>query len=214
MGDGVLGFGSSLVGALDEEERGHGAGLAFGVGRSGTQLEAAFLGSTPSSRRNAAPSLTTVVGESAPTRSCSTRSSTIPFGGRPNVTKASYGSRTTAASTPPPPPKSSSSTWSSKERTSRRRRGSTGRRLLVTRNPCATTRSPTPSASGLNQIHERRYMLWWSPAISGANVSVGSQVQSNLTGIVMHGRIPNFKISLIRISDYTRLWRRCTRASS
>lgn len=91
--------------------------------------------------------------------------------------------------------------------------------------------------SGLNQIPNRRFTLWWSPTINRANVSVigrngngklkqgfsllncilrtrvsqsllssvshqvyvGFQVQLDLTGIFMHGKIPTLKISLIQI---------------
>ncbi|CAH2079062.1 unnamed protein product [Thlaspi arvense] len=53
--------------------------------------------------------------------------------------------------------------------------------------------------SGLNQIPNRRFTLWWSPTINRANVYVGFQVQLDLTGIFMHGKIPSLKISLIQI---------------
>ena len=49
--------------------------------------------------------------------------------------------------------------------------------------------------SGLNQIPNRRFTLWWSPTINRANVYVGFQVQLDLTGIFMHGKIPTLKIS-------------------
>jgi pre-mRNA-processing factor 8 len=51
----------------------------------------------------------------------------------------------------------------------------------------------------LNQIPNRRFTLWWSPTINRANVYVGFQVQLDLTGIFMHGKIPTLKISLIQI---------------
>lgn len=53
--------------------------------------------------------------------------------------------------------------------------------------------------SGLNQIPNRRFTLWWSPTINRANVYVGFQVQLDLTGIFMHGKLPTLKISLIQI---------------
>ncbi|KAG6384530.1 hypothetical protein SASPL_155664 [Salvia splendens] len=53
--------------------------------------------------------------------------------------------------------------------------------------------------SGLNQIPNRRFTLWWSPTINRATVYVGFQVQLDLTGIFMHGKIPTLKISLIQI---------------
>ena len=53
--------------------------------------------------------------------------------------------------------------------------------------------------SGLNQIPNRRFTMWWSPTINRANVYVGFQVQLDLTGIFMHGKIPTLKISLIQI---------------
>ena len=43
--------------------------------------------------------------------------------------------------------------------------------------------------SGLNQIPNRRFTLWWSPTINRANVYVGFQVQLDLTGIFMHGKV-------------------------
>jgi pre-mRNA-processing factor 8 len=42
--------------------------------------------------------------------------------------------------------------------------------------------------SGLNQIPNRRFTLWWSPTINRANVYVGFQVQLDLTGIFMYGQ--------------------------
>lgn len=53
--------------------------------------------------------------------------------------------------------------------------------------------------AGLNQIPNRRFTLWWSPTINRANVYIGFQVQLDLTGIFMHGKIPTLKISLIQI---------------
>lgn len=53
--------------------------------------------------------------------------------------------------------------------------------------------------SGLNQIPNRRFTLWWSPTINRADVYIGYQVQLDLTGILMHGKIPTLKISLIQI---------------
>ncbi|KYQ89964.1 hypothetical protein DLAC_08534 [Tieghemostelium lacteum] len=53
--------------------------------------------------------------------------------------------------------------------------------------------------SGLNQIPNRRFTLWWSPTINRKNVYIGFQVQLDLTGIFMHGKIPTLKISLIQI---------------
>lgn len=52
---------------------------------------------------------------------------------------------------------------------------------------------------GLSQIPNRRFTLWWSPTINRADVYVGFQVQLDLTGIFMHGKIPSLKISLIQI---------------
>ncbi|RMD40342.1 hypothetical protein DV735_g4776, partial [Chaetothyriales sp. CBS 134920] len=53
--------------------------------------------------------------------------------------------------------------------------------------------------SGLNQIPNRRFTLWWSSTINRANIYVGFQVQLDLTGIFLHGKIPTLKISLIQI---------------
>lgn len=51
----------------------------------------------------------------------------------------------------------------------------------------------------MNQIPNRRFTLWWSPTINRADVYVGFVVQLDLTGIMMHGKIPTLKISLIQI---------------
>ena len=53
--------------------------------------------------------------------------------------------------------------------------------------------------SGLNQIPNRRFTLWWSPTINRSSVYIGFQVQLDLTGIFMHGKIPTLKISLIQV---------------
>lgn len=53
--------------------------------------------------------------------------------------------------------------------------------------------------SGLNQIPNRRFTLWWSPTLNRANIYVGFQVQLDLTGIFMHGKLPVLKISYIQI---------------
>lgn len=53
--------------------------------------------------------------------------------------------------------------------------------------------------SGLNQIPNRRFALWWAPTINRANVYIGFQVQLDLTGIFMHGKIPTLKISIVQI---------------
>ena len=53
--------------------------------------------------------------------------------------------------------------------------------------------------SGLNQIPNRRFTLWWSPTINRSNVYIGFQVQLDLTGVFMKGKIPTLKISLIQI---------------
>jgi pre-mRNA-processing factor 8 len=53
--------------------------------------------------------------------------------------------------------------------------------------------------TGLSQIPNRRFTLWWSPTINRSNVYVGYQVQLDLTGIFMHGKIPTLKISLIQM---------------
>ena len=53
--------------------------------------------------------------------------------------------------------------------------------------------------SGLSQIPNRRFTLWWSPTINRANVYVGFLVQLDLTGVFLHGKIPTLKISFIQI---------------
>jgi len=61
--------------------------------------------------------------------------------------------------------------------------------------------------SGLNQIPNRRFTLWWSPTINRANIYIGFQVQLDLTGIFMHGKIPTLKVSLIQIFR-SHLWQK------
>ncbi|KAI0017359.1 pre-mRNA processing splicing factor 8 [Xylariomycetidae sp. FL0641] len=67
--------------------------------------------------------------------------------------------------------------------------------------------------SGLNQIPNRRFTLWWSPTINRANVYVGFQVQLDLTGIFLHGKIPTLKISLIQIFR-AHLWQKIHEATT
>ncbi|OHT05186.1 Pre-mRNA-processing-splicing factor 8 [Tritrichomonas foetus] len=52
---------------------------------------------------------------------------------------------------------------------------------------------------GLSQVPNRRFTMWWSPTINRANVYIGFQVQLDLTGIFMHGKIPTLKISMIQL---------------
>ncbi|CAO1613068.1 unnamed protein product [Sympodiomycopsis kandeliae] len=53
--------------------------------------------------------------------------------------------------------------------------------------------------SGLSQVSNRRFALWFSPTLNRANVYVGFQVQLDLTGIFMHGKLPTLKISYIQL---------------
>ncbi|CEG78398.1 Putative U5 snRNP spliceosome subunit [Rhizopus microsporus] len=55
--------------------------------------------------------------------------------------------------------------------------------------------------SGLNQIPNRRFTLWWSPTINRANVYVGFQVQLDLTGIFMHVHLLDFPNIVIKGSE-------------
>lgn len=52
---------------------------------------------------------------------------------------------------------------------------------------------------GMSQIPNRRFILWWSPTINRGNVYVGYQVQLELTGIFMHGKLPTLKVSFVQI---------------
>ena len=52
---------------------------------------------------------------------------------------------------------------------------------------------------GLSQIPNRRFALWWTPTINRANVYIGFQVQLDLTGVFMHGKLPLLKVSLVQI---------------
>lgn len=60
---------------------------------------------------------------------------------------------------------------------------------------------------GLNQVPNRRFILWWSPTINRGNVYVGYQVQLELTGIFMHGKLPTLKVSFVQIFR-GHLWRK------
>lgn len=53
--------------------------------------------------------------------------------------------------------------------------------------------------SRLNKISNRRFTLWKGPTFNRSDVYVGFQVQLYLTGCLMHGRLPDMKISLIQI---------------
>ncbi|CAO1618338.1 unnamed protein product [Jaminaea pallidilutea] len=53
--------------------------------------------------------------------------------------------------------------------------------------------------SGLSQVPNRRFTLWWSPTLNRANVYVGFQVQLDLTGIFMHGKLSVLKVSYIQL---------------
>ncbi|KAI9476840.1 NUC071 domain-containing protein [Coemansia mojavensis] len=56
--------------------------------------------------------------------------------------------------------------------------------------------------SGLNQIPNRRFTLWWSPTINrcfSPDTLVRFQVQLDLTGIFMHGKLPTLKISYVSL---------------
>ena len=53
--------------------------------------------------------------------------------------------------------------------------------------------------SGLTQVPNRRFALWWSPTINRANIFVGYQVQMDLTGVFLYAKLPLIKISLVQI---------------
>nr|UXY88006.1 splicing factor Prp8 [Cryptomonas curvata] len=61
--------------------------------------------------------------------------------------------------------------------------------------------------NGLNQLPNRRFILWWSPTINRGNVFIGFRTQLDLTGIFMYGKIPTLKISLIQIFR-SHLWQK------
>ncbi|TBU16093.1 subunit of U5 snRNP spliceosome [Ordospora colligata] len=60
---------------------------------------------------------------------------------------------------------------------------------------------------GLNQVPNKRFMLWWSPTINRGDVYVGYQVQLEQTGIFMHGKLPTLKMSFVQIFR-NGLWKR------
>ncbi|KAL0266060.1 UNVERIFIED_CONTAM: hypothetical protein PYX00_011777 [Menopon gallinae] len=53
--------------------------------------------------------------------------------------------------------------------------------------------------TGLNQIPNRRFILWWSPTINRAKVYVGYRTQLDLTGVFMHGKLSTVRISYVHI---------------
>ncbi|KAI8869851.1 pre-mRNA-processing-splicing factor 8 [Ramicandelaber brevisporus] len=61
--------------------------------------------------------------------------------------------------------------------------------------------------SGLSQIPNRRFTLWWSPTINRAHVYIGFKNQLDLTGIFMHGKLPTLKISMIQLMR-SHLWQK------
>ncbi|KAK4538547.1 hypothetical protein CDCA_CDCA18G4572 [Cyanidium caldarium] len=61
--------------------------------------------------------------------------------------------------------------------------------------------------SGLSQVPNRRFTLWWSPTINRSRVYMGFRVQLDLTGIFMHGKLPTLKISLLQVFR-AHLWQR------
>ena len=53
--------------------------------------------------------------------------------------------------------------------------------------------------SGMNQLPNRRFTLWWSPTINRSQVYIGFLVQLDLTGVLMTGKLPNLKTSYIQL---------------
>ncbi|PWZ00736.1 PROCN-domain-containing protein [Testicularia cyperi] len=53
--------------------------------------------------------------------------------------------------------------------------------------------------SGLSQIPNRRFTLWWSPTLNRSSVYIGFQVQLDLCGVLMSGKMPSLKISYIQL---------------
>ena len=66
-------------------------------------------------------------------------------------------------------------------------------------NTLVTRKLTNAQRLGISQIPNRRFTLWWSPTINRADVYVGFQVQLDLTGIFMHGKIPTLKVSLVQV---------------
>jgi len=61
--------------------------------------------------------------------------------------------------------------------------------------------------SGLVQIPNRRFTLWWSPTINRSRVYMGFRAQLDLTGIFMYGKLSTLKISLLQVFR-GHLWQR------
>ncbi|SPO35463.1 uncharacterized protein PSFLO_00934 [Pseudozyma flocculosa] len=61
--------------------------------------------------------------------------------------------------------------------------------------------------SGLSQIPNRRFTLWWSPTLNRSSVYIGFQVQLDLCGVLMSGKMPSLKISYIQLFR-AHLWQR------
>lgn len=63
----------------------------------------------------------------------------------------------------------------------------------------AARRLTNAQRAGLSQIPNRRFVLWWSPTINRAAVYVGFGVQLDLTGVVLHGKLPTLKVALVHV---------------
>jgi pre-mRNA-processing factor 8 len=61
--------------------------------------------------------------------------------------------------------------------------------------------------TGLVQIPNRRFTLWWSPTINRSRVYMGFRAQLDLTGIFMYGKLSTLKISLLQVFR-GHLWQR------
>ncbi|KAL0237114.1 hypothetical protein PCE1_000511 [Barthelona sp. PCE] len=60
---------------------------------------------------------------------------------------------------------------------------------------------------GVNQLSNRRFILWWSPTINRADVYVGFKVQLDLCGVFLHGKIAGLRVAVVELFA-GHLWQR------
>ena len=60
---------------------------------------------------------------------------------------------------------------------------------------------------GLSKIPNQRFALWWSPTLNRSSVYMGFLTQIDLTGIMMHAKLPLVKASLVQIFQ-NHLWQK------
>eukprot|EP00477_Mikrocytos_mackini_P002140 GAHX01002346.1.p1 GENE.GAHX01002346.1~~GAHX01002346.1.p1 ORF type:complete len:2012 (-),score=317.38 GAHX01002346.1:41-6076(-) len=61
--------------------------------------------------------------------------------------------------------------------------------------------------TGLKQIPNRRFILWWSPTINRTEVFMGYKVQLDLMGVYMHGKLTHLKVCYVQLMR-SHLWQK------